>query len=350
LTSGKSRKISHYKGAIQFSFSIILTVIFLYIAFRNVDVATVIKVVSNASWFWIGVLFFTLLFSHFIRAVRWKIILRSVKKDITLTHLFGALMIGYGVNCVVPRLGEVSRAVFLAKWEKLSRSSMFGAVIVERVIDVIFLGLSVIISVYLWRQDLYTSFPWLKSSLEITLILMICVILFLILTIKYKEKFYGILIKMLERFSSRIAQKAGHIFSMLIEGFGSLKGVGNYTVTIFLSVVIMLSYALGAYIGFFTIGMQNILPVNFKMAWVLMSISGIGVVIPTPGATGSYHALAKSILILFGFGEAVSFSYAFLTHIVSYLMFIVLGLLSFVILNKRHESLIKIVETGVEEI
>ena len=350
MTSGKSRKISHYKGALQFAFSITLTIIFLYIAFRNVDVDTVIKVVSGASWSWIAAFFFTLLFSHFLRAVRWKVILRSVKKDIAIKHLFGALMIGYGVNCVVPRLGEVSRAIFLAKWEKLSRSSMFGAVIVERVIDVIFLGLSVIISVYLWRQDLYASFPWLKSTLEIMLILMIGVILFLILAIKLKEKFYGLLIKFLERFFPAIAKKVGHIFTMLIEGFGSLKGIGNYSMTIILSVAIMLFYALGAYVGFFTIGMQNILPVNFKMAWVLMSISGIGVVIPTPGAMGSYHALAKSVLILFGFGEAVSFSYAFLTHIISYLMFIVLGLLSFVLLNKRHESLVKIVETGVEEI
>lgn len=350
MTSDKSRKKSRYKGILQFVISITLTVVFLYIAFKNVDVDTVIKVVSNASWFWIIVLFFTLLFSHFLRAVRWKVILRSVKKDISLTHLFGALMIGYGVNCVIPRLGEISRAIFIARWENLSKSSMFGAVIVERVIDVIFLGLSVIISVYLWRQDLYTSFPWLKSTLELTLILMIAVIVFLVLTIKYKEKFYGILIKIIGRFSSQIAEKAGHIFSMLTEGFASLKGFANYSITIFLSVVIMLLYALGAYVGFFTIGMQHILDVNFKMAWVLMSIAGIGVVIPTPGGTGSYHALAKSVLILFGFGEAVSFSYAFLTHIVSYIMFIVIGLLSFAFLNKRHESLIKIVETGAEEI
>ena len=51
-------------------------------------------------------------------------------------------MVGYGVNCVTPKLGEVTRAVLLGKWEKLSRSSMFGTVILERVIDLISLGLS----------------------------------------------------------------------------------------------------------------------------------------------------------------------------------------------------------------
>lgn len=328
----------------------VLTIVFLYFAFKDVNIDMVIKVVSDASWFWIGVLVITLLSSHLLRAIRWKVILFSVKKDISLKHLFGALMIGYGVNCVIPRLGEISRAVFLAKWEKLSRSSMLGAVIVERVIDVIFLGFSVIISVYLWRQDLYANFPWLKSTVIITMALMAIVIVVLFLTIHYKEKFYGVIIKLLERFSRPFAHKAGYIFSMLTQGFGSLRGVRNYSITILLSIIIMLLYALGAYIGFLTIGMQNIQPVNFKMAWVLMSISGIGVAIPTPGGTGSYHALAKSVLVLFGFSEVIGFSYAFLTHIVSYLIFIFGGLLSFALLNKRHESLIKIVETGIEEL
>jgi len=350
LTSGKKTKHSKYKGIIQFIFSMVLTAVFLYFAFKDVNVDMVIHVVSDASWFWIGVLVITLLASHLLRAIRWKVILFSVKENISLKHLFGALMIGYGVNCVIPRLGEVSRAVFIAKWEKLSRSSMLGAVIVERVIDVIFLGFSVIISVYLWRQDLYENFPWLKPTVIITMILMAVVIFFLFLTIRFKEKFYGVIVKHLGRFSQPFANKAGYIFSMLTQGFGSLRGFKNYFITIILSILIMLMYALGAYVGFLTIGMEKILPVSFKMAWVLMSISGIGVAIPTPGGTGSYHALAKSVLVLFGFSEVIGFSYAFLTHIVSYLIFIFGGLLSFALLNKRHESLIKIVETGMEEI
>lgn len=350
MTSDKKTKHSKYKGIIQFVFSMVLTVVFLYFAFKDVNVDMVIHVVSDASWFWIGVLVITLLASHLLRAIRWKVILYSVKDSISLKHLFGALMIGYGVNCVIPRLGEVSRAVFLAKWEKLSRSSMLGAVIVERVIDVIFLGFSVIISVYLWRQDLYANFPWLKSTVIITMVLMVVVVILLFLTIRFKEKFYGVIVKQLGRFSQPFAKKAGHIFSMLTQGFGSLRGFKNYFITIILSVLIMLMYALGAYVGFFTIGMQKILAVNFKMAWVLMSISGIGVAIPTPGGVGSYDALAKSVLVFLGFSNVIGFAYAFLTHIVSYLIFIFGGLLSFVLLNKRHENLIKIVETGMEEL
>jgi uncharacterized protein (TIRG00374 family) len=259
-------------------------------------------------------------------------------------------MIGYGVNFVIPRLGEVSRAALIGKWEGLSRSSMFGTVIVERVIDVIFLGLTLLLSVYL-SKDLFISFPWLKSTLYITFVLMIIAILFLYLTIRFKEKFYNIIIKMVSHFSVKIAAKSAHIFEMLTEGFGSLKGTRNYLITILLSAGIMLVYALTAYIGFFTLGMQDMgIPVNFQIGWILMSISAIGAVIPTPGGTGSYHALAKSVLVFFGFSLNISLAYAFLTHIISFFLIIFLALVSFFLLNKQHLNLLKIIEPGSEEL
>lgn len=351
MTSDKFKIREHIKGIVNFTLSILLSVFFLYIAFHNVNFDDVMSIVSNASIFWIFVFIFVIMSSHFVRAIRWKIILRSVKKDTAIKNLFGALMVGYGVNCVIPRLGEVSRAVLLGKWEHLSRSSMFGTVIVERVIDMIFLGLAVLVSLIIWTEDISVKFPWLKSTLYITAAVMVVVIVFLYLTIRYKEKFYGIIVRLLSRFSEKLAHKVGYIFQMLAEGFASLKGTKNYMLTIFLSVVIMLLYGLSSYIGFYTVGMEHIKPVTYAMAWVLMSISAIGVVIPTPGATGSYHTLAKSTLVLlFGFGEAVSLAYAFLTHIVSYFLFILTSLIFFFILNKQHDNLIKVVETDLDEL
>jgi uncharacterized protein (TIRG00374 family) len=278
------------------------------------------------------------------------VILHSVKNDVSLKNAFGALMIGYGVNFVIPRLGEVSRAALLGKWEGLSRSSMFGTVIVERVIDVIFLALTLILSVYL-SNDLFTNFPWLKSTLYITFVLMFIAIFILFLTIRLKEKFYNIIIKIVSRFSVKLAAKAAHIFGMLTEGFASLKGTRNYLLTILLSAGIMFVYALNSFIGFFTLGMQDMgIPVNFKLGWVLMSISAIGAVIPTPGGTGSYHALAKSVLVFFGFSLNISLAYAFLTHIISFFLIIFLALISFFLLNKQHLNLLKIVKPDSEDL
>jgi len=96
--------------------------------------------------------------------------------------------------------------------------------------------------------------------------------------------------------------------------------------------------------------MQSMYNVTFAMGWILMSISAIGVVIPTPGATGSYHALAMSTLVLlFGFGENISAAFAFLTHIISYFLFVATALLMYFLLNKQHASLLNIFKTNSSE-
>ena len=96
--------------------------------------------------------------------------------------------------------------------------------------------------------------------------------------------------------------------------------------------------------------MQSMYKVTFEMGWILMSISAIGVVIPTPGATGSYHALAiNTLVLLFGFGETISAAYAFLTHIISYFLFIVVALIMYFALDKQHSGIFNILKTNPDD-
>ncbi len=347
MISDNTKKIPALRGIFNFLVSIGLAALFLYLAFYNVDFGEVLKIVSKASVFWMIVFILASMLGHYVRTVRWKVILHSVKPDVKIKHLFGALMVGYGVNCVTPKLGEVTRAILIGKWENLSRSSMFGTVIVERVIDILALGLAVLVSAFVWSSSLYESFPWLKSTLYISAIFMIVILALIYFSVKFKEKFYGAILKIIGKLSVKLSERLGYIFEMLIQGFTSLKGTKNYFFTVALTIILLLVYACGAFLGFYMLDMQN---VTFTMGWVLMSISAIGVVIPTPGATGSYHALAKSTLVLlFGFGETISAAYAFLTHIVSYILFILTALIMFLILNKQHINLFKLLKTNSEK-
>lgn len=349
MISDNTKKIPALRGFFNFLISIGLAVLFLYLAFRGVDFSKVMEQVSDASLFWMLIFVATVLLGHYIRAIRWKIILHSVKPDAKMKNLFGALMIGYGVNCVTPKLGEVTRAIMLGRYEKLSKSSMFGTVIVERVIDIIALGLSVLVSAFLWSSSLYETFPWLESALYLSAALMVIILLVIFLSVKLKEKFYGVFIKLVSKLSQKIADRLAYIFDMLIQGFTSLKGTKNYILTVIVTIILLSVYALGSYLGFYMLGMQSVKHVTYSMAWIIMSISAIGVVIPTPGATGSYHALAISTLVLlFGFGETISAAYAFLTHIISYFLFIIIALIMFFLLNKQHASLLNIFKTNSE--
>jgi uncharacterized protein (TIRG00374 family) len=337
LTYGNENKIITFRSVINFILSVALATVFLYIAFHNVNFSDVLSHVTNANLFWVIIFILLVLIGHFLRAIRWKYILNSVKPDVKLKNLFGSLMVGYGVNAVTPKLGELTRAVLIGRWERLSRSSMFGTVILERVIDIISLGFAILIAVFISSINLYEQFPWLETTLLITSLIIIAVLFMIYLAVRFKEKFYSAIIKIFGRFSNSLALTVAHIFNMLTEGFNSLKGKRNYIFTIMLTIIIMSVYALTSYIGFLMLDIKN---VNFGMGWVIMSISAIGVIIPTPGATGSYHTLAKSTLVLiYGFTEVIALAYAFLTHILSYIIAIVGALICFFFLNKQKKAI-----------
>lgn len=348
MTSDKSGKILSFRSILNYFLSFLLAAVFLYIAFNDVNFSDVLEITANANLFWMMIFILLFYLGHIIRAYRWKIILHSVKPDTKYAHLFGSLMIGYGVNCVTPKLGELTRAVLFGRWEGLSRSSMFGTVILERIIDIIALAVSVLVAIIFSTENIRDSFPWLLTTVYISGVLIIVFILLLYLILKFEERFSRWIIKILNRFSHSLADKVAYIFSMLTQGFFSLKGRKNYYITFMLSALIIIVYALTSYVGLLMLNMQHIQPVTLKMGWVLMSISSIGVIIPTPGSTGSYHTLAKSTLVLlYGFGETVSAAYAFLTHIISYILFILTAVIIYFLFYKKNLAVKEISKSQV---
>jgi uncharacterized membrane protein YbhN (UPF0104 family) len=87
--------------------------------------------------------------------------------------------------------------------------------------------------------------------------------------------------------------------------------------------------------------MEKIGSVNFAMAWVFMAISAYGVLIPTPGGTGSYHIISIFVLSeLYNFSYEVSGAYAILSHFIQYVVFIISTVILIYFINKkrRHEG------------
>ncbi|MCF8240397.1 MAG: flippase-like domain-containing protein [Melioribacteraceae bacterium] len=324
MTSGTNPNMwKTFKKILGPALTVGITLLFLYFAFKDVDLEQALVLISRSSILWLVLFCIVFMFSHFVRALRWKYILNSVKPDTSTTNLFGALMIGYGVNCVVPRLGELYRALFLGRLEKLSRSSMLGTIIIERVIDIIALFSAVLVSVLIFPGDLFTEVQWLKSTIYLGFLAVFGIVIFLLLLIKLREKFYNAIVKLIGKVSLKAADKLAYVFHMLVDGFASLRGKRNYFMTVLLTIVIYLIYAANSYFGFLMLNMDELADVNFQMGWILMTISAFGVVIPTPGGTGSYHAIVIFVLItLFGFGQEISAAYALLTHFISYVLFI----------------------------
>jgi len=315
----------------------LLTLVFLYLAFYKVDLLSSFALIAGVKIFWLVIFILIFFLSHFIRALRWKYILSSVKSDIKIKHLFGAVMVGYGLNAVVPRAGEIFRSFFLGRWERISRTSIFGTVVLERAIDILALSFSVLISVLIYSGDLYSEISWLKYSLNLVFALNGLLIILIILLVVYKESFGRIIVKATGKFSTRISKKLEYLFDTLTKGFASLRGFRNYVFTFLLTVIIMVVYAFNSWVAFRMLGMETIQEVNFGMAWILMTISAFGIIIPTPGGAGSYHWITIMVLTtLFSFNQEISSAFAILTHTISYVIFIISALFFIHIINKKR--------------
>ena len=97
-----------------------------------------------------------MLLSHMSRAYRWKYMLQPLGYQPTFSKMYHSVMIGYLINLTVPRSGEVARAGYYAKYEKDAKfDRVFGTIVVERIIDVVMLGIVVLITSYL-QKDLET--------------------------------------------------------------------------------------------------------------------------------------------------------------------------------------------------
>lgn len=337
MTSDKNL-IGKIKKIFSYSFPVLLMLIFLYMAFSNINFSEVIEIIKEMSVYWFIIYLLTWFFSHVIRALRWKIIIKSVKENTSIINLFGAVMVGYGVNCVVPRLGELYRGLFLGRWENISRSSMVGTIIVERVIDILVLGISVLISVSIYSGNLYSQISWLKTTIYIGFAIIISIVIFLILIVRFKENFYNAILKFVGKFSHKLADLMAKGFHLLTDGFSSLKGAKNITMVILLSAIIMYLYGLTAYFSFLTIHMDKYQPVTFSMAWIVMTISAFGIIIPTPGAAGSYHLIVISVLVnLYNFNHEISGAFAILTHTSTYILFIISTVLLTILINNKQK-------------
>jgi glycosyltransferase 2 family protein len=327
------------KKVFSYLLPLVLMVLFLYFAFENIDFEKVVNILKTISIFWLLIYILVWFCSHLVRAYRWKIITQSVKADISILNLFGATMVGYGVNCVVPRLGELYRGLFLGKWENISRTSMVGTIVLERIIDILVLGFSVLISVAIYSGNLLQDITWLKSTLYLGFFLIFVLIGFLFLLVRFKEKFYNAILIFVGKFSVKGADGLGRIFHLLTDGFASLKGGKNYAKVAILSGTIMVLYGLTAYFGFYILHMDKIQNVDFSMAWIVMTISAFGVIIPTPGATGSYHLIVIAVLVgIFNFSNEISGAYALLTHAISYIFFILTTISLTYFINKRQAA------------
>ena len=333
---------SKAKTAVRSLLSLALAAVFLYVAFRGIALSDLWQSLREVRYLWILLLIPIGLLSHYVRAYRWKFLLGHVKQDISTANLFSAVMIGYMVNNVLPRVGEFVRPYVAGKLEGISKSTALGTVVIERIIDMMTFFILVFLVLFLYPETLAA---WENAESLRPLFLAGSVVSFLLFVLLFlkSESIFRLVRHLKPIIPERYAGKLDSMVDSFVSGF-RIASVRNKLPQVFgLSFVIWFLYGLGLYVPFFAFEPIAKLDLGFNASMVLLTVTSIAFVLPAPGAFGTYHSFLKfSLVRLYGIDDVTALSYSLVTHEVNYILVMVVGVFYFL---KDH---LKVSEVRIE--
>ena len=120
---------------IRIALSIAISAVFLGFAIRKVDWAEAAAALAAAHYIYVVPMFGVTIWTLYIRAQRWRLLLRPVGTPAMRT-LVAATNIGFMANMVLPlRIGEVIRPVLVSRKENKPLSGILATVVLERIFD-----------------------------------------------------------------------------------------------------------------------------------------------------------------------------------------------------------------------
>ena len=308
----------------------------LYLALRNVDFGGMWRALAAANYWWLVPIVVVTMLSHFLRAWRWRMFLDALPETEStgdggrpsLTVAFNAVMIGYLLNIVVPRLGEVARAANLSSQANLRFSSVFGTVVVERLLDLV-----VLIIVLIWvgfviagssAAEAIFFGPLRERMGKLTASDILLVLLAVVVAV-------GLLI-WLPGFLSRrnngvgLQAKLTPILRSFRSGLVTLFTSPHRIGIIITTVGIWFFYWTMLYLPIHMLHMAEPYGLNPTTVLVLLGMGSIGFVLPAPGGIGAYHYFVIETLVqIYAVPYEVAAGFAVLTHTAQIVLITIVG-------------------------
>lgn len=344
------------KSSLKYILSAAIAAFFFWLAFKDFTAAQfeeLLLTLRGVNYWWIAATFAVLMLSNIIRAWRWGMLLSTVKARISLKNLFNATMIGYAVNQVLPRVGEVTKIFNLAKREHIDGKKVIASVVIERILDLLTFAGVLAASAFLFRQKLNEAFEeafgkiWLfrfslggfesegvrvtieHAAYAMLLASMLLLVMFALLSL-FPEQVSRMAERIVRRFSEKAARWLAEALKAFVEGAAALRNPAKYAEIIGSSLAIWVCYIFGTLLPFYAMNIDVKYGLGLLEAMTTMSISAFGQLI-TPAGAGTYqYACTKALEKIFDVSLVDASSFALLTFSVQLLTFGLAGLACYV--------------------
>lgn len=269
------------------------------------DCSLIKKIIADfksANYGWIAVVYLCYLISNISRSLRWKMLIKPLGRDARFVNVFAAVMLGYFGNLGLPRLGEVMRSVAISKYEAVPVERVIGTVIVERLMDVLFLLICIGLCLLIEFDTIITFLQqWQDGKGGGSNLLIFAAIgglIVLVIGWLFRQKIMA----------SAFFKKIFNVVKGFGEGMLSIRKLESPVGFWLHSINIWFMYFLMTYFCFFAFGpTADLAP---KVALMAFVVGALAIAVPSPGGMGTYHFFIITLLGLYGITEADAFSFA----------------------------------------
>ena len=322
---------------LQYLFFLALGIFLVWWSARNIDEQGWMDIRNSLKdaryWLMIPVTI-VLILSHWLRALRWRIMMEPLGYQPKKSNTYFAVMIGYLANLAVPRLGEVLKCTLLARYEKIPAEKLVGTMIAERAVDVICLVIVFALAIILQTDIIgeYTHRLFMRRvgngediSWYIIIIFLTAIIAFLIATWYILKKFSHI----------TIIHNLKKILKGVWQGLISIRYIKHKRLFFIYSTAIWLMYYAASYIGFYALAETS--HYGFKEALSVLAFGSIGMIM-TQGGIGAYQILVQKTMLLYGLNANIGWAFGWILWVAQTFVILLFGLISFVLMpwfNKK---------------
>lgn len=309
-----------------------LGVVIIYFLIRNIDLAELWVILKDANW---GILLFSLIFGllgNTIRGYRWRLLIRPLGYNPSVTKLNLAIYGGYAINFAIPRAGEIWRCGVIAKDEKVPFTKLFGTMLLDRVFDTITV-LCITLFAFIFnmkffvtqlqhnQETLDTIVAAMKSPTPYIIIVLTTLIVFFVYRNFKKHKF-------------------------IVKLKDALKGIGNdmkaiwkmkeKNTLLFYSIAIWASYFCYFYITFYAFDFTKDLGITAGL--IAFALSSVSMGIPSNGGLGPWQVAVIASLTLYGVSQLEATAFATGVFMLQSAWVILCGLVGIAVLAMMKKS------------
>ena len=302
----------------------VLAAFFLWLAFRGVSLSQLGSHLGEASWPLVALSMASVLVHLALRSLRWRTLLHPVRPRLPFDALMSAVVVGYMASLLPGRVGEVLRPILLSRRTGTPLAPAIATVGVERVVlDVLGIlgcgGLALVLPSRLTAIGTGAD-PALLATLRVwgaaLFLFAIAGLVIAFLVARHREPVTRWIDVASSRTSSGLARKVLGLFASLLPGLSAFATLPGVLLLVAQTAAVWGVIAVGNWLGIRAAGVD----IPLLGAMILIPILAVGIGIPTPGGTGTFHfAMKIGLTQIFGVPADLALGAALLVHAMTWL-------------------------------